>query len=311
MRRREFIVGSSALLTAMVFAKGGFAMDDSYPIIDTHQHTDYMGRTNDQLVNHQLKMGVSKTILLPSGSAVSYGSTHYGYSNGLQAKATGNQVCYDLAKKYPDRFLFGANEVPDLPTAESEIEKYLKLGACVIGESKFNLECDSPYMQRIYHIAQDYNVPIVMHWQYNMYNRGFERFHKMLRKFHKVTFIGHSQTWWGNVDKNLTNQNILYPSGKVTEGGITTRYLTDYENIYADISAGSGLKFLTRDEEYATGFLKRFQDKILFGSDCWDAEASGPNCHGTNLIAAIRRLSPTPDITQKILSGNARKLYKI
>jgi predicted TIM-barrel fold metal-dependent hydrolase len=312
MHRREFIVGSSVLLTAMAFAKGGFAMaDDSYPIIDTHQHTDYMGRTNDDLVKHQLKLGISKTILLPSGSVVNYGSTHYGYSNGLQAKATGNEVCYQLAQKYPDRFLFGANEVPDLPDAGKEIEKYLKLGACVIGESKFNLECDSPYMQRTYQIAQEYKVPIVMHWQYNMYNRGFERFHKMLSKYHKVTFIGHSQTWWGNVDKNLENQNILYPTGKITEGGLTTKYLSDYGNIFADISAGSGLKFMLRDEEYAKGFLKRFQDKILFGSDCYDAVAEGPTCHGGNLISTIKRLSPTPDIEQKILSGNARKLYKI
>ncbi|GAB3916830.1 amidohydrolase family protein [Mucilaginibacter boryungensis] len=311
MERREFLVGTSAFLAAMALKNKAFAVDESYPIIDIHQHTDYMGRTNDQLVNHQLKMGVSKTILLPSGSPVNYGSTHYGYSNGLQAKATGNEVCYALAQKYPDRFLFGANEVPDVPNAANEIEKYLKLGACVIGESKFNLECDSPEMQRTYQIAQEYNVPILMHWQYNMYNRGFERFHKMLSKYHKVTFIGHSQTWWGNVDKNLTNQNILYPQGKVTDGGLTTKYLNDYHNIFADISAGSGLKFLLRDEDYAKGFLNRFQDKILFGSDCYDPDATGPTCHGSNLIAAIRRLAPSVDISRKILYGNASKLFKI
>lgn len=309
--RRQFIAGSSMLLAAASLKMNGFAMPfDDDRIIDIHQHTNYLDRTDDQLVAHQAKMGVSKTILLPAGNPVSYGSTHYGYSNGLQAKATGNAACYALAQKYPDRFLFGANEVPDVPNAGSEIEKYLKLGAVIIGESKFNLECDDPAMQRIYHIAQDYNVPILMHWQYNMYNRGFERFHKMLRKFHKVTFIGHSQTWWGNVDKNLTNQNILYPKGKVTDGGLTTRYLSDYENIYADTSAGSGLFFMKRDEEYAANFLQRFQDKIMFGSDCWDVEASGPNCHGTNGIAEIRKLVPK-EVSRKILYGNASKLFKI
>lgn len=311
MQRREFLVGTSAFLAAMALKNKSFAADQNDPVIDIHQHTNYMGRTNDQLVNHQLKMGVSKTILLPSGSPVNYGSTHYGYSNGLQAQATGNAACYELAQKYPDRFLFGANEVPDLPTAKNEIEKYLKLGACVIGESKFNLECDSPEMQRTYQIAQEYNVPVLMHWQYNMYNRGFERFHKMLSKYHKVTFIGHSQTWWGNVDKNLTNQNVLYPQGKVTDGGLTTKYLSDYHNIYADISAGSGLKFLLRDEDYAPGFLNRFQDKILFGSDCYDPDSGGPTCHGSNLITAIRRLAPNADISRKILYDNASKLFKI
>lgn len=311
MQRREFLVGTSAFLAAMALKKPVFSSASDDLIIDIHQHTNYMGRTNDQLVNHQLKMGVSKTILLPSGNPANYGSTHYGYSNGLQAQATGNAACYELAKKYPDRFLFGANEVPDVPNAANEIEKYLKLGAVVIGESKFNLECDDPAMQRIYQIAEEYQVPVLMHWQYNMYNRGFERFHKMLHKYHKVTFIGHSQTWWGNVDKNLANQNILYPQGKVTDGGLTTKYLNDYHNIYADISAASGLRFLLRDEEYAKTFLKKYQDKILFGSDCYDPNAEGPGCHGSNLIKAIRRLSPDKDISHKILYANASKLFKI
>jgi predicted TIM-barrel fold metal-dependent hydrolase len=309
--RKKFLASSSMLLMATAIKANGlssFFEDDR--IIDIHQHTNYLDRTNDQLVAHQDKMGASKTILLPAGDPVSYGSTHYGYSNGLQAKATGNAACYELAQKYPGKFLFGANQVPDIPDANKEIEKYLKLGAVVIGESKFNLECDSPEMQMTYKLAQEYNVPVLMHWQYNMYNRGFERFYKMLEKYPKVNFIGHSQTWWGNVDKNLDNQNILYPKGKVAEGGITTRYLNDYHNIYADVSAGSGLKFMQRDEEYATGFLKKFQDKILFGSDCWDPEASGPNCHGSNLIAEIRKLAPK-EISRKILFGNASKLFKI
>ena len=53
----------------------------------------------------------------------------------------------------------------------------------IIGEQKFGVECDSPEMQKIYELAQDYRVPVLMHWQYEMYNYGFERFHKMLEKY--------------------------------------------------------------------------------------------------------------------------------
>ena len=52
-----------------------------------------------------------------------------------------------------------------------------------------------------------------MHWQFKMYNYGFERFHKMLEKYPKVNFIGHAQTWWANIDRNHTDQTVLYPEG--------------------------------------------------------------------------------------------------
>ena len=225
--RRNFIAGTGALVAgvAMSVQASDFLADE--PIIDIHQHTDYVGRTQEQMHAHQRAMGITTTILLPAGRPLSYGSTHYGVSNGLQAKAGGNEICYNYALKHKDEFAFGVCEVPDFPGAIPELEKYLKLGAKVIGELKFNVECDSPEMRRIYELAQAYDVPVLMHWQYNMYNRGYDRFHKMLRKYPRVNFIGHSQTFWANIDKNHTDQNILYPKGKVTAGGVTDRLLID------------------------------------------------------------------------------------
>ena len=116
-----------------------------------------------------------------------------------------------------------------------------------------------------------------MHWQFEMYNNGFERFHRMLEKYPTVNFIGHAQTWWANIDKNHRRQTVLYPKGPVTAGGLTDRYLADYSNMYGDLSAGSGLNALTRDEDFTRGFLERHQDKLLFGSDCSDLDGSGGN----------------------------------
>src|SRR2546428_127112 len=75
-------------------------------------------------------------------------------------------------------------------------------GGAVIAEQKFGVECDSPEMQKIYQLAAHYHVPVLMHWQVKMYNYGFERFHKMLKKHPKTIFLGHAQTWWANIDKN-------------------------------------------------------------------------------------------------------------
>ena len=312
--RRQFIKRGTATLVSAGFtlsvATPGYSARNE-AIIDIHQHTDYHGRSSAELLSHQRAMGITHTILLPAGRPVNSASTHDGISNGLQAKATGNEVCYSFAQQYPKEFFFAANEVSDLPGATDEIEKYLKLGAKLIGESKFGVECDSPAMQKIYQLAQAYDVPVLMHWQHNMYNYGFERFHKMLEKYPKVNFIGHAQTWWANIDKNHKDQKILYPKGKVTAGGLTDRLLSDYPNMYGDLSAGSGLNSLLRDEDHTRGFFERHQDQLLYGSDCADAVGKGDACDGAKIIATIRRLAPDKRVERKLLYKNAKKLFRL
>jgi predicted TIM-barrel fold metal-dependent hydrolase len=97
----------------------------------------------------------------------------------------------------------------------------------------------------------------------------------------------------------------------VTPGGITDRYLSDYPNMYCDMSAGSGLGALLRDEDHTRAFLERHQDKFLYGSDCTDTIGRGPGCQGAQTIAAIRRLAPSKAIERKILFENAKKLFKL
>jgi predicted TIM-barrel fold metal-dependent hydrolase len=315
--RREFLLSTGILLFGAGLKMKGFAgiprigEIKKEPIIDIHQHIHYHARTDEQMLAHQKAMGITTTILLPSGRPVNSDSTHGGISNGLQANAGGNAECYLFARNHRKQFLFGANAVPDQPDAIPEIEKYLKLGAAVIGELKFGVECDSPEMQKIYQLAQAYNVPVLMHWQHNMYNYGFERFYKMLEKYPRVNFIGHAQTWWGNIDKKNIQSN-LYPKGPVTLGGITDRYLSDYANMYGDLSAGSGLNALTRDEEHARLFLEKHQEKLVYGSDCEDSHGlASLGCTGALDISEIRRLAPSKKIERKLLYENAKRLFRL
>jgi predicted TIM-barrel fold metal-dependent hydrolase len=244
-------------------------------------------------------MGVTKTVLLPAGSKY-----------GLAADAGGNDTVAALARQHPDTYVFFANELPDLPETKQVIEKYLKLGAVGIGEQKFHVQCDSKPMQRIAEIARDYKVPVLMHFEHGTYNLGFERFHRMVEKYPTVNFIGHAQTWWGNIDKNH-QQEILYPKTRVTAGGITDRLLSDYPNTFGDLSAGSGLNALLRDEDHAREFLKRHQTKLLYGSDCNDREGSGKPCSGEQQLAALRRLSPNHAALRKMLYDNSARLFRI
>ena len=104
---------------------------------------------------------------------------------------------------------------------------------------------------------------------------------------------------------------MLYPKGPVTPGGLTDRYLRDYPNMYGDLSAGSGLNALTRDEDFTRDFLKRHQDKLLYGSDCNDVDGGGAKCQGAQTIAALRRLAASKSIERKLLHGNAKKLFRL
>jgi len=290
MTRRVFL--SSSLAAAL-------PAQSRPPIIDIHQHTPYSGRTADELVRHQRKLGIARTVLLPAGRRY-----------GLAAEAGGNEVVQALAKRYPDEFVFFANELPDIAETRQVIEQNLKAGAIGIGEQKFPVDCDSKHIDLIAEIAQDYDVPVLMHFQHKTYNMGFERFHRTLAKWPRVRFIGHAQTWWGNVDKNL-DQAVLYPKTKVTPGGLTDRYLSDYPNVFGDLSAGSGQNSLTRDEEQARGFLDRHQDKLLYGSDCSDAFGEGEKCIGTNTLSVLRRLAPNEAALRKILHDNAKRVMRV
>ena len=321
LSRREFLATSAV---AFVGANIAFAAPEAEPIIDIHQHTNYggvrdkafkqiqPGRTDEQLTAHQRAMGVTTTILLPAGRNVFRPSTHGGMSIGLQGMCGTNEDCMALARANPKEFVFGANEVSDLDDAPAVVEKYLKLGAVVIGEQKFGVECDSAEMQKLYQLAAAYRVPILMHWQVGTYNHSLDRFHTMLKKYPQVNFIGHAQTWWANIDKACDNSpKNLYPTGKVTPGGFTDRYLSDYPNMFGDLSAGSGHNAFKRDPDHARAFIKRHQDKLLYGSDCSDLIGRDIGCQGSRTIAFIRRSSKNKTIERKLLFENARKLFRI
>jgi uncharacterized protein len=304
--RRDFLVASTWLLAARntmsaAAAAVSAAAPDSppEPIIDIHQHTGYAGRTNTQLIAHQRAMGITTSVLLPAGRFY-----------GLDARCGGNQSVSLLAKEHPDKFVCFANEVADVEEAPQVIEHWLRRGAIGVGEQKFRVSCDGRWFERIAKVAEEHGAPVLMHFQHEVYNLGIENFHKTLAKFPKVNFIGHAQTWWGNVDARHV-QKLLYPTGVVIPGGITDRLLRDYPNMYGDMSAGSGLNHLVRDPDHAAEFLVRHQDKLLFGSDCDDVLGRGPGCQGAQILANIRKLASSRSVERKILYENAKRLFRL
>ena len=129
-------------------------------------------------------------------------------------------------------------------------------------------------MQRLYALAAELNVPITIHFQEvnqpdspGTFNTGLKKFDAMLKAYPKTTFIGHADAFWANVSADYA-EDTSYPKGPIKPGGVTDRFLGDYPNLYADMSANSGNNFLEPRSGVRGALLERHQNKLMFGSDC-------------------------------------------
>lgn len=143
------------------------------------------------------------------------------------------------------------------------------------------VEADGPELQRLYALAGELDVPVMMHFQegtvpgqprYGV--RGFSRIEAMLKRFPKTRFVCHSSDFWGNIDATYRDGGP-YPTGTVNRGGLSDRLLADYPNMFGDLGAPSALMQLARDEEFTAEFLQRHQHKLMFGSDCGCSDGRG------------------------------------
>ena len=60
------------------------------------------------------------------------------------------------------------------------------------------------------------------------------------------------------------------------------------DGLYGDLSANSGNNALSRDPEFTPAFLKRHQDKLIFGSDCSCTDGKGGGVSQNNNPEASR-----------------------
>lgn len=198
------------------------------------------------------------------------------------------------------------------------LEHYMKLGARGLGEYTTNLYVDDPKNDNVFHYAEELDLPLLFHISPAIgYNYGIvdevhlPRLEKMLKKHPRLKFIGHSQPFWAEIsdDYDIQNRND-YPKGKVTDGTIA-RLLRNYDNLYCDLSAGSGMNAMTRDPEYAVSFMNEFQDRLLYGCDICTPTGTHPEklCAFLDGLRADGSLSASA--YYKIVRGNAEKILKL
>lgn len=182
----------------------------------------------------------------------------------LLARVTYAEQFAELQSKYPGRYLgwFASSDITR-PDADKTLVQAVKNGAIGFGELKSHVEAAGPELRRLYALAGELGVPILVHFQEvphtpteGTFATGFKNFEAMLKAYPKTKFIGHADAFWANVSADYANQEA-YPAGKVKRGGVTDKLLGDYANLYGDLAANSGNNALSRDPEFTVDFLKR------------------------------------------------------
>lgn len=234
--------------------------------------------------------------------------------------------------KYPGRFLgwFASTDITQ-PDAEEVLRTAVKNGAAGFGELKFHVAADGPELRRMYALAGELNVPILVHFQEvphtpteGVFATGFKNFAAMLKAYPKTKLFGHAAAFWANISADYANE-AAYPAGKIKRGGVTDKLLGDYPNLYGDLSANSGNNALSRDPEFTPGFLERHQDKLIYGSDCSCADGKGGGvsqnnnppaprmagkCVARETLTVLKR-STSPAVFRKLVWENAHKTYTL
>jgi len=215
-----------------------------------------------------------------------------------------------LCKKYPHRLIPFCAIDPRAPGAEKILEKYYRKGCRGLGEFKVNLPVNDPKSVKLYEKAGELEMPVLIHMD-NKFNPDIYKLEEVLEKCSHTIFILHGPGWWKHISADAP-QDIDYPAGKIKPGGYIEKLLSRYDNIYADLSAKSGLNAITRDIDYAKTFLERFSSKVLFGTDfpCIDIDATQFGVNNKHL-SALKELNLSKKALKNILYENAFKLVNI
>ena len=307
MQRRTFL---QTALAASLLPKLSAQSESMWggPVLDTHLH---LRRDPDDCYTHMQGCGVTHAVLLTRDV------------DEEKAKA-------EVAKR-PGHFVRSVALDPAQPDASKILRDAIAGGVVSIGELKYHLALDSPEMRRVYTVAAETGVPVMMHIQnfphFNgelPYNTGYDHFDKMLRAYPKTKFIGHGDLFWANIAADVPTDRG-YPNGPIKAGGLTDKWLSEFPNLYADMSANSGNNALSRDPEFSKGFLKRHQDKLIFGSDCSCSDGKGSGVSQNNNPEAARltgkcvaratlelsKQLASPEVFRKITWENGNRVFRI
>lgn len=269
-------------------------------IIDIHQHVLWEGWKVKDLLDYMERAGVSVCVI----------HTWEEFLGGLRADYQHISIenTWKAYEAHPDKFIPFYSPDPLRPDAPRVLREWIARGVKGMGEHKHRMRFDDPDSVTLYKICADHGLPILFHMESiecapKWYNEDIDAVDKICRQFRDVVFIGHAPGFWRHISGRPGTE--LYPTGKVAPGGKLIRMLSENPNLYADVSAGSGLGALMRDEENAVQFIHGFSHKILYGVD-------GLGLNHLNFLTELRRKGRiSQEELDNILHRNAARILNL
>jgi len=281
-------------------------------IIDAHNHPDWHGHNLDRFLQNIAQYNIDKTWLLTwECPPDEYDPEH----NHTSLRDGCGPIPFSRGLRYtehaPDRFVLGYAPDPRRADAIDRLGAAIEIyGVRLYGELKLRMMYDNPDALRMFRFCGEKGLPVTVHIDYEFdtgskyprpnwwYGGGIEAFERAVRACPGTTFIGHGPGFWAHISNDDLYDQVPYPTGKVVPGGKLPQMFRQYPNLYADLSAGSGLNALTRDSPFAREFLLEFQDRLLYGRDCFD----------NRMQEFLNSLGLPQETLTKIYAGNALRL---
>jgi predicted TIM-barrel fold metal-dependent hydrolase len=289
-------------------------------IIDSHQHAYWLGKDPDDLVADMDRHGIALAWLLTweimsaedrEGDHASLNSANV-RPDGTYRGITLEDTLF-ARDRHPKRLIAGFAPHPEAGNAVRRFEEAVRHeGVRVCGEWKCRMPMDDARCLELFRKAGDLACPVVFHLEppelpgpggkrvkQDYWSGGnVPNLEATLRSCPKTTFIGHAQGFWREISGGADKEPGVYPEGPVVPGGRLYALLERYDNLYADLSAGSAFNALSRDPGHARSFLDRFSGRLLFGRDD----------HTTRTLDLLTGIDLPADKLAAILFGNAERL---
>jgi len=290
--------------------------------IDIHVHTwripgppNLSGKgfysTPEQLIQRYDKLGIEQGVLLP------------GVNPECSYAPQSNQDIMAVCQEYPGRFIPFCNVDPRAVSNSSDapldhlLGYYKDQGYKGIGEICANLPFLDPKVQNLFKHVEKVEFPLTFHIAaqigniYGLYDDpGLPQLERSLQRFPKLKFFAHSQTFWAEMGRLRTPADRYgYPNYPIDEEGVVPALFRRYENLYGDLSAGSGCNALKRDRDYAVQFLTEFQDRLMFGTDICAPDTPTPLVDFLIELRDEKLISE--EVFNKIARENAKRLLEL
>jgi len=292
-------------------------------IIDAHNHSHYNLFGPEALLSEMELFGIDMTWLLtwyhPPSEDVPSSHRAFNPTNVRPDGSHGGIVLRDVLEtreRFPGRFIAGYCPCPTEGNAAALFEAaYHLYGVRVCGEWSYRTLLDDPRALELFWCAGRLKCPVVLHldvpflpdvhgkpiYQKHWYGGGAEPLARTLAACPDTIFIGHAPGFWRFISGDEATEPAIYPKGPITPGGRLLELFERYPNLWADLSAGSGLGALKRDLDFTKHFLTRYADRLLFGRDD----------NGNKLQQFLMSLDLSEGVLDKIMVENALQLVTV